>query len=140
MTTLATQKIFGTFRPISHETKFFQIWDLCRNYANNINFHYRINSVKIKKFSINSKNHVFRPFLVHFPNFGGKFFFSGKSDLSCTTLYGFLTPCQNLEETTGAIPRKLPDIWTDRRMDRRTDRPYFIGPFWLPPEVQKVKI
>ena len=23
-------------------------------------------------------------------------------------------------------------------MDRKTDRPYFIGPLWLPPEVQKV--
>ena len=29
------------------ETKIFQIWDLCRNPANNINFLYRTNSVKI---------------------------------------------------------------------------------------------
>ena len=27
--------------------------------------------------------------------------------------------------------------WTDRRTDCRTDRPYFIGPFWLLPEAQK---
>ena len=33
---------------ISQEQKLSQIWDLCRNMANNINFHYRSNSVKIK--------------------------------------------------------------------------------------------
>ena len=32
---------------ISQKPKFCQIWDLCRNTANNINFHYRTNSVKI---------------------------------------------------------------------------------------------
>ena len=37
-----------TFWPISLEQKFSQIWDLCRNTENNINFHYRTNSVKIK--------------------------------------------------------------------------------------------
>ena len=36
--------------------------------------------------------------LVHFPNFGAKKNFSGKSDLSHTTSYGFLAPCQNLEK------------------------------------------
>ena len=56
-----------------------QIFNLCRNIANNINFHYRTNSVKINdNFSINSKNHVFGPFLVQFLYFGGKNF-SGKS-------------------------------------------------------------
>ena len=56
-----------------------QILNLCRNIANNINFHYRTNSVKINdNFSINSKNHVFGPFLVQFLYFGGKNF-SGKS-------------------------------------------------------------
>ena len=63
------------------ELKFSQIWNGCRNAANNINFHYRINSVRIndKFFSINSKNPVFGTFLVCFPNFGGKKIFSGKS-------------------------------------------------------------
>ena len=37
------QRIFWS---ISHELKFSQIWDLCRNTASNINFHYRWNSVK----------------------------------------------------------------------------------------------
>ena len=34
------------FWPISQKQKFSQIWDLSRNTANNINFHYRTNSVK----------------------------------------------------------------------------------------------
>ena len=49
------------------------------------------------------------------------------------TSHRFLAPCQNLEKTTDAIPRKRPD----RRKDGRTDRPYFIGPFRLLPEVQQ---
>ena len=51
---------------------------------------------------------------------------------TCTTSYGFLALCQNSEKTNDTIPRK--------RLDRRTDRPYFIGPFRLPPGVQKADI
>ena len=36
-----------TFWPISQEQKFSQIWDLYSNTANNINFHYITNLVKI---------------------------------------------------------------------------------------------
>ena len=36
-----------TFWHISQEQKFFQIWDLCRNSTNDINFHYKTNSRKI---------------------------------------------------------------------------------------------
>ena len=54
-----------------------KIWDLCRNTANNINFHYRSNSVKMMtKFSNKLKK---KPVLDHFPNFGGKIFSPGKS-------------------------------------------------------------
>ena len=35
------------FWPISQEQHFSQIWDLSRNTAYHINFHYRTNSVKI---------------------------------------------------------------------------------------------
>ena len=35
-----------TFRPIPQESDIFQIWDLCKNTENDINFHYRTNSVK----------------------------------------------------------------------------------------------
>ena len=37
--------------------------------------------------------------------------------LSRTILYGFLVPCQNLEKTNYAIPRKR----SGRRKERRTD-------------------
>ena len=37
------------FWPISQEQKFSQIWFLCKNTANNISFHYRVNSVKINQ-------------------------------------------------------------------------------------------
>ena len=35
------------FWSISQKQDFFQIWDLCRNTANNVYFHYRTNSVTI---------------------------------------------------------------------------------------------
>ena len=35
-----------TFWHISQKQDFPQIWDFCRNIANNINFYYRTNSVK----------------------------------------------------------------------------------------------
>ena len=68
-----------------------------------------------------------------FPIFGVKKIFLENPALSCTTSYGFLAPCQNLEKVNDTIQRKRPD----RRTDRRTDRPYFIGHFRLPPGVQK---
>ena len=36
-----------TFWPIPQEQTSSQIWDLCRNTANNINLHYRTDAVKI---------------------------------------------------------------------------------------------
>ena len=104
------------------ELKLSQIWNGCRNAANNINFHYRINSVRIndKIFSINSKNPVFGTFLVCFPNFGGKIFFSGKSGSVTHNFIWSSSKCQNLEKTIqfkDTIPRKC----LDRRLDGRTD-------------------
>ena len=92
--------------------------DLCRK-TENINFHYRTNSVKIndKIFEYIQKT----LFLARFPNFGGKKFFSGKS-------HGFLAPLPKL--------RKRLDRRTDgrtARKDGRRGRLYFIGPFRLPP-------
>ena len=81
--------------------------------------------------------------MTHFPKFWGKKIFLAYMALSCTTSYGFLAPCQNLEKTNDAIPRKHPDRWKDGRMDGRTDRrtnkPYFIGPLQLLLGVQKAK-
>ena len=79
-------------------------------------------------------------FLTHFwsifPIFWAKKIF-WKTRLSRTTSYGFLALRRNLEKTYDAIPRKSPDRWKDRKTDGRTDRPYFIGPYQLPPGVQK---
>ena len=76
-------------------------------------------------------------FLAHFwsifPIFGAQNFFLENPAPSHTTSYGFLAPCQNLEKVNYTIQRKLPD----RRKDGRTDRPYLIGPFRLPPGVQQ---
>ena len=85
------------------------------------------------KFFNKFQSPVFSPFLVHFPNFGDKKKLSENPALSSTTSYGFLAPCQNLEKTDDAIPRKHPD----GRTDGRKDRPYFIGHFRLPPGVHK---
>ena len=55
------------------------------------------------------------PFLVHFPSFGAKIFFSENPSLSRTTSYGFLALCQNLEKANDKIPRK-------RQGNEKTDR------------------
>ena len=71
-----------------------------------------------------------------FPIFGQKNFFLENPALS-RTLYGFLASCQNLEKTNVQFQE---NTWTDGRMGRKTDIPYFIGPFRLPLGVQKIKI
>ena len=78
-----------TFWPISQEQKFSQIWDLYRNKANNNIFHYRTNSVKITDqiFNKNSKNPIFGPSLVRFPNVFGKNVFPRKS---CSVTHIFI--------------------------------------------------
>ena len=52
-------------------------------------------------------------FLAHFLNFGSKKKFLENPALSCTTSYGLLAPCQNLEKTNDTIPQK--------HLDRRKD-------------------
>ena len=52
-----------------------------------------------------------------FPTFRAKKFLLENPALSHTISYGFLAPCQNLEKTNHAIPRKSPD----RRKDEKTD-------------------
>ena len=76
-----------------------------------------------------------------FPIFGAKKIFPENLALSRTTSHGILALCQNLEKINNTIPRKhlerQKDGRTDGRIDGRTDRPYFIGPFQLPPRMQK---
>ena len=86
------------------------------------------------KFSNKLKKPCFWSILGPFSQFWGKKkMFLENPALSGTTSYEFLALCQISEKTKDTIPRKH----LDRRMDIRTDRPYFIGPFWLPLGVQK---
>ena len=60
------------------------------------------------KFFNNLKNTIFGPF----PHFWGDLFFiffTKNTALSHTTLYGFLTSCQDLERINDPTPRKRPD-------------------------------
>ena len=102
------------------EPEFSQIWDLCKNTANNINFHYRPNSEKImSKFSNTLKNPIFCQF------FEQKYFLQ-KIWPSCAATHGSLTPCWVSKKTNEPIPRKLLDGrmegQKDRRMEGQKDR------------------
>ena len=108
------------FWPIPQEQDFSQTYHLCRNTTNNINFHYRSNSVKI---------------LIHFPNLGQKSF--SKNSGSAT---------HNLINVSSTMPKFRVNLMiklqenTNKQQDRRLDRPYFIGPFWLLQGVQQVQL
>ena len=84
------------------------------------------------KFSNKFKKPCFWPILGPFSQFWGEKIFLENPALSCTTSYGFLAPCENLEKVNNVIQRKH----LDRQKDGRTDRPYLIGPFQLPLGVQ----
>ena len=73
----------GAFWPISQELDFSQIWDMCKNTANCVNYNYRPNSIKF--FPMNSKNLI----LAHFPHFGGKNIFFKKSGYHKQNKMGF---------------------------------------------------
>ena len=92
------------------------------------------------KFSNKLKKPCFCPI---FPIFWAKKIFPKNPALSSTTSHGILAPCQNLEKINDTIPRKHPDRWkdgkTEGQMEGQTNRLYFIGPFRLPPEVQKAQ-
>ena len=81
---------------------------MCRNTANNTNFHYKTNSVKI-----NDKifQHIKKALFL-----AAKNFFLENLALSHTTSYGFLASWQNLEKTEDTIPRKP----LDRRKNGQT--------------------
>ena len=76
-----------------------------------------------KFFNIFKKN----LFFAHFPNFGGKKFFSRKSG---SATHNFIWVSN--DTTNDTIPRKRPGR-QDGRKGGRVDRHYFIGPFRLTP-------
>ena len=103
------------FWPISQEI-YSQVWDLCNNTINNINFFCRPNSEKINaKFSNAIKKPYSWPIFCHFPHFGGKNFFFQKIRLFHAQYHmGLpLTPCWVSEKTNEPIPRKHLDGKTD---------------------------
>ena len=77
-------------------------------------------------------------FMAHFwslfPTSGAKNFFLENLTLSRTTSLGFQHHAKIQKELMMQFHKNTP---TDGRTDRRTDRPYFIGPFRLLPGVQK---
>ena len=111
-----------TFRSISQEEKFPQIGDLCRNTANNISFHYRTNSVKIKWsiFSINWKYNVFGPFFGHFLNFGGKKNFPEKSGSVMHNFIWVLIIQLHENACTNGKMEEWTERWKDRQKARQT--------------------
>ena len=76
------------------------------------------------KFFFKFKKSYFWPFLVNFPNFGGKKLIS-QNRVFMHNFKGFLASCQNLEKSNDPVPRRHPD----RCQGARMDRPYFIESF-----------
>ena len=106
------------FWPISQEQKFSQKWDLCRNTADNINVHYRTNSVKIDDQTYQKiKKKQFGPF----SKFWRRKSFTENPALSHTTSYEVLAPYQNLEKPNDKIPIKRPDRKAEGRTKEWTD-------------------
>ena len=101
-------------------TRYSQIWDLCRNTANNITFHYRTNLVKIIKFINKFKKTRFWPIFGQFSQILRQKIFSKKIWKLCRTSYGFLAPCQNLEKTSYTISRKCPNRQKYGQKDKQT--------------------
>ena len=104
---------------LSQEENILQIWDLCRNTANNMNFHYRTNSVKMndQNFSINSKNPISGPFLVHFPSFWGKKIFPRKSG---STMQNFIQVYSTMSKFRKKLMMQFQCL--DRQKDGQKDR------------------
>ena len=78
------------------------------------------------QFSNKFKNPVFGPFS---PFLGQKKIFLENPAPSCTTLYGFLATCQNLDKVNDTIQRKRPDRQKDgQTLFYRTLPPTAKGP------------
>ena len=101
-------------------------------HANNINFHYRTNSVKIKDYFFNKlkKKPIFGPILTHFPNVWSKRGFSKKIRFCHTQRHlGFYHHAKNLEKTNDPIPRKHLERGKDgQNLFRRACRAAAAGP------------
>ena len=98
------------FWPISRESDFSQVWDLCKNTTNNINSE-KIQKKLMTKFSNKFKKPYFWPIFHIF--WSKKIIFSKNSAPSRKTPQGLLTTSWVLEKHNQPIPRKLQDRRTD---------------------------
>ena len=111
-------------------TRFFPIIGFVQEHTN-INFHYRTNSVKINdQIFFKFKNTYFWPIC---PILEQKKFFLKILAFSHITSLGFLGLYQNSSKSNDPIPKIHPDI----QQDRRIDKPYFVGSFWITPGANK---
>ena len=116
---------------------------MCRNIANNINFHYKTNSVEInhQMFQYIQKNLLLAHFQSIFPILGATNVFNRKSSTLKHNFIWVSSSISKFRKTDNS--KKMPGLTEDgrmyRRMDGRTGAPYFIGNFWLLLGVQKVK-
>ena len=107
------------FWAISQEQEFSNVWDLCRNAGNNINSHYRPNSVQINDQFFNKlKNLFLANFWPVFSVLGAINFFARNQALSRTTSYGFLAPCQIYKKLMVKFQENArrdgrTEVWTD---------------------------
>ena len=116
-----------SFLAITWETDFSQAWSFRRMLMNHRNFRFtqipdKTNDVILLQSPVTMFLGLFLPFLVIFARWG----FFPKKPSSATQLYmvpnttlSFRKKWANSEKTSR----------TDRRTDKRSDRPYFIGPF-----------
>ena len=111
------------FWSLSQEQDLSQIEDLCRNTANDTNFH-------CNKIQGISKNHLFANFWAIFAITWAKKY-SHKIWLCQTQLDKFLEQCWSSEKPNDPIPRN------SQQKTGWIDRPYFRGPFQLLPGVQQ---
>ena len=79
-------------------------------------------------------------FLAYLHNFLGKKSFTKITGSVMQNFIMVSDAMPKFKKSNDPIPRKHPGRRKERQKDRRTDRAYFKGPFWLPAGVQKVQL
>ena len=111
--------------------RYFPVWYLCRNTANNINFYYieQIQWKLMTKVFFKFKKPYFWPLFDPLTRFLEQNRFFPKNSGSVTHNFKTVSSTMpKLRKSKDPISRKYPD----RQQDGRTDRPYFTRSFRLP--------
>ena len=127
-----------TFLAITWDTDFSRAWSFCRMLMNHKNFHFtqipdKNNNVIFLKSPKTMLLGHFWTFLVISAQWG---FFPKNPAVTNNYIWAPNTMLVS-EKTHEPIPRKPMDRRQDGQKDRRTDRPYFIGPLRPRPGLQK---